>query len=110
MLLQMLVVMMLVLAVVMPRRHGSQVLPAAPHDGPHRRARLMDLWIFCHLNDVFHRWLSALAAWIFAGRAAPTRGEVVGGIATFRIGIVPHATRWTARNVAVSGPPSFQRD
>ena len=32
MVLQMLVVMMLVLAVVMPRRHGSQVLPAAPPD------------------------------------------------------------------------------
>ena len=44
--------------------------------------------------------LSALAAWIFAGRATPTRGEVVGGFATFRIGSVPHATRWIARKLS----------
>ncbi len=51
-----------------------------------------------------HRWLSALAGWIFAGRAAPTRGEVVGGFATFRIGSVPHATRWIARNCRSERP------
>ena len=44
--------------------------------------------------------LSALAAWIFAGRATPTRGEVVGGSPTFRIGIVPHTTRWVARKLS----------
>jgi hypothetical protein len=60
----------------------------------------MDLWIYCRLNAVAHRWLSALAAWIFVGRATPTRGEVVGGFATFRIGSVPHATRWIARKLS----------
>ena len=60
----------------------------------------MDLWIYCRLNAVAHRWLSALAAWIFAGRATPTRGEVVGGFATFRIGSVPHTIRWIARKLS----------
>ena len=46
--LQMLVVMMLVLAVVMPRRHGSQVLPGpAPPDSDARLSRL-DLWIWIY--------------------------------------------------------------
>ena len=39
-------------------------------------------------------------AWIFAGRATPTRGEVVGGFATFRIGSVPHTIRWIARKLS----------
>ena len=58
MVLHMLVVMMLVLAVVMPRRHGSQVLPAAPADQrrPRHDSCTMDLWIYCHLNAaVAHR-------------------------------------------------------
>ena len=45
-----------------------------------------------------------MAAWIFVGRATPTRGEVVGGFATFRIGIVPHTTRWIARKCRSERP------
>ena len=64
-----------------PHNHGSMDLQS--FERRHRRMRL-----------------SALAAWIFAGRATPTRGEVVGGFATFRIGSVPHTTRWIARKLS----------
>ena len=47
MVLQMLVVMMLVLAVVMPRRHGSRA-PSGAAGRPQLAA--MDLWIYSHLN------------------------------------------------------------
>jgi hypothetical protein len=74
-----------------PDRRGSTLLKMSVNNGS------MDLQSFERRRSSL---TPALAAWIFAGRATPTRGEVVGGFATFRIGSVPHATRWIARKLS----------